>query len=1093
MKKLLFIFLVCASTLVRGQDNPPSGTYTPILTTGYDELRMRIRALHIPTFGTVPVLQARQWMAAGAVGIDSVGNKFYFWSSGAWHEAGSGGLPYHISNGLNQSFGDTIGLGGVLGYHTMITIPSRYYPGSPNKRLQFGNRSIDSLYNDQNQPNGTRNLQGAVYSDPMILIERNVAERYNDTTALSYGGNIQANTYAHYDSVSTHFDNNLRPINLPYGGINSESQIFPPRDLTGLYHTQYGQHQSALAGSASWGDTWGYSVEVKSNIPWYSYPMGLVLNGDLNRKNAYDRTRSITGYGVALASIDWRGRQGTISPSSIENGSYIGRTFGLQIVGNTSQNISTGGATKAKILLVSTMDTVGGIDIMDMYRPFNETKNGYGILQRGNLDMNHFNGFMSIGTKIPGYNNLNLPKLSVNANSFYQNDTIFKVARNNVGYDLMTDSSGITRAKGIKSFSTFDAFSAYAPVNGFSQYQFYMTDSSKRQAVFGYYNAPSWDNRTALFSVGDTYTFSEYPEASPGMRFEFRTGQSSPTRMAIFRDGHIGMGNSLADIIDPSIRNRYRLAVIGTIYSNDTVFAKTMTAGDNSTAVATTAYVTTALSGVGSGSVTNVASGFGLIGGPITTTGTLKIDSSFVGVLTWAEAKRKFDSLNAANIATYVPLTRTLSANFPLSTSGADLSTNRTFSLDTSWNGVMTEKDTKRKLDSLSVVISGGDALKVNISDTATMLLNYKQGMIANTANILLKKAITDSGRLVSNYVTGGTLNKVRDSLQANIAALGGTVTNVATGYGLMGGPITTTGTLKADTSFVGLMTWVMNKKKIDSLAARITPTTLGGTGLTAFTANSHWFPSSTSAIGQLSNASGVDKFVRYPASSATPTMDTLINTDATGAANDYVATWQGGTVFFQEPDETPYFVRQDRYIGGTALAMSGDPSSASGSLTLVDNRCYLSSSLVGKARTITGVKFFIKTNGSYTADQTNSVALYSINPATGLLTKIAETANSGTLYTAGANTWVNIAFATPVDVTKGTYFASFIWNASATTIAPIIKCHNWGAKEEGLMDLGVPGSLYFGAVLAQNSQPSTIASGSFVQSSAGQAFFILY
>lgn len=328
-------------------------------------------------------------------------------------------------------------------------------------------------------------------------------------------------------------------------------------------------------------------------------------------------------------------------------------------------------------------------------------------------------------------------------------------------------------------------------------------------------------------------------------------------------------------------------------------------------------------------------------------------------------------------------------------------------------------------------------------------------------------------------------LYKVADSLGAAIAAKGtGTVTNVATGYGLSGGAITTTGTLLADTTNQ-LASKLRLYKVRDSLA---------NTALFKAGATTNYVPYyDGTGLTWLGNTSTVNKFLRFTASAATPVLDTLINTDATGAVDGYIATYNSGGVNFQQFDETPWFVRQDRYMGGTAIAMSGDPASASGTLTLTDNRCYLGSVLIGKDQTATGVEFFIKTNGSYTADQTNSFALYSINTSTGLLTKVAETANSGTLYTAGANTWVKIAFASTVALTKGTYFGSFLWNASATTTAPTLKAQSWGNTNEALLDLAIPGTLWQGAVFTQNTQPSTISAGSFVQSSSAGVWFMLY
>jgi hypothetical protein len=61
--------------------------------------------------------------------------------------------------------------------------------------------------------------------------------------------------------------------------------------------------------------------------------------------------------------------------------------------------------------------------------------------------------------------------------------------------------------------------------------------------------------------------------------------------------------------------------------------------------------------------------------------------------------------------------------------------------------------------------------LKLNISDTSSMLTNYRNAANTNASNIALKKNIADSGRANTNYVTGWALNKVRDSVQSNVTS----------------------------------------------------------------------------------------------------------------------------------------------------------------------------------------------------------------------------------------------------------------------------------------------------------------------------------
>lgn len=81
--------------------------------------------------------------------------------------------------------------------------------------------------------------------------------------------------------------------------------------------------------------------------------------------------------------------------------------------------------------------------------------------------------------------------------------------------------------------------------------------------------------------------------------------------------------------------------------------------------------------------------------------------------------------------------------------------------------------------------------LKLNISDTSAMLLNYKNAL--NT-----KQNYSDTTTYDATYYR---LYKAIDSLALTVS--GGTVTNIATGWGTTGGPITTTGTIKADSSAV--------------------------------------------------------------------------------------------------------------------------------------------------------------------------------------------------------------------------------------------------------------------------------------------------
>lgn len=158
----------------------------------------------------------------------------------------------------------------------------------------------------------------------------------------------------------------------------------------------------------------------------------------------------------------------------------------------------------------------------------------------------------------------------------------------------------------------------------------------------------------------------------------------------------------------------------------------------------------------GTGTVTSVGSGLGITGGPVTTIGSLSLDTASSVVLSRQRAANEYSTI-------------------------------------------------------------GSVALKLNISDTATMLSNYLQtGVAASTyAPISITGTVTSVGTGLG--LTGGpvistgtisldTASSVVLSRQraANTYApisVAGSVTSVGSGYGITGGPITTTGTLLVDTS----------------------------------------------------------------------------------------------------------------------------------------------------------------------------------------------------------------------------------------------------------------------------------------------------
>jgi hypothetical protein len=90
----------------------------------------------------------------------------------------------------------------------------------------------------------------------------------------------------------------------------------------------------------------------------------------------------------------------------------------------------------------------------------------------------------------------------------------------------------------------------------------------------------------------------------------------------------------------------------------------------------------------------------------------------------------------------------------------------------------------------------------------------------------------------------------------------------------------------------------------------------------------------------------------------------------------------------------------------------------------------------VKELTTITGVAIHTRTAGSFTAANENSITLYSYSGGT--LTKVAASANSGTIWQSTANTFSQVPFSgSTYSAAAGVYFVGLCYNNSAQTTAP--------------------------------------------------------
>lgn len=112
-------------------------------------------------------------------------------------------------------------------------------------------------------------------------------------------------------------------------------------------------------------------------------------------------------------------------------------------------------------------------------------------------------------------------------------------------------------------------------------------------------------------------------------------------------------------------------------------------------------------------------------------------------------------------------------------------------------------------------------------------------------------------------------------------------------------------------------------------------------------------------------------------------------------------------------------------------------PSWMSGQSVLSTGRMEMIAVYLPVAATITGVKFWQQTQGVFTANNTNSISLYSYSGGT--LTKEAESANNGNIWKGASTTIQTVAFASSYAAAAGIYFVGYLYSTSSASTAPTV------------------------------------------------------
>jgi hypothetical protein len=347
---------------------------------------------------------------------------------------------------------------------------------------------------------------------------------------------------------------------------------------------------------------------------------------------------------------------------------------------------------------------------------------------------------------------------------------------------------------------------------------------------------------------------------------------------------------------------------------------------------------------VGSGTVTNLATGTGLTGGPITTTGTIALANTAVTTGTYGTTTSvgQFTVDQQGRI--------TAASNQPIPTASI---TNSGLLSSTDWNTFNNKLAT--------TTIANGDLSGNLVSPTVAKIQGQNISATVPSANQVLQ--------FVGGVWTPSTLSGA------------GTVTNVTTGTGLTGGPITNTGTISlantavttgtyGTTTSVGQFT-VDPQGRITAASNQAIPT--ASTSVTGLITAADWntFNSKLSSVpalgGDLSGtvtASSVDKIKGTSVSATAPTVNQVLQfvggvwTPSTLAAGGSVTNVATGT------------------------GLTGGPISNSGTISLANTAV-----TTGTYGTTTSVgQFTVDQQGRITAASNQAIPTASTS-VTGLLT----------------------------------------------------------------------------------------------------------
>jgi len=157
-------------------------------------------------------------------------------------------------------------------------------------------------------------------------------------------------------------------------------------------------------------------------------------------------------------------------------------------------------------------------------------------------------------------------------------------------------------------------------------------------------------------------------------------------------------------------------------------------------------------------------------------------------------------------------------------------------------------------------------------------------------------------------------------------------------------------------------------------------------------------------------------------------------------------------------------------------------PTSILVAYTMVSNTYIWQCVYLTKSATITYIRWYQITNGSFVATSYNGCGIYSHN--NGTLSLVVASANDPAMWAQGANGWKSKALSTPTFLAEGMYFICMAYSASSGT-APTIggaNTLNIAVKDNGYANTIKPSF----SIASQTSLPSTTTGGTTLLANFG-------